>query len=127
MSTRKSNRDKLVGHVTEKKQPWAPGDATLTINSIAKDENHSLSYTYHAKTRLLERGLIMSDLLYVLKNCMVYDAPTSDDVSSIAGRYKYKIECQTPNSESRTVRVIVIPDQKSREMKVITIMWRDES
>ena len=111
----------------EKKQPWNPVDATLLIHEIANDATLTLSYTLHAKQRLLERGLISSDLLYVLRHGMVFETPSAEDQSTIVGRYKYKIESQTPNSGSRSVRAVVIPDHKSREMKIITIMWRDEN
>ena len=108
-------------------QPWAPGDATQIINRIVRDPNCLFSYTVHVKERMAERNIIMSDLLFALKNGFVYVTPTEADQSSIPGFYKYKIECQTPTSGSRTLRAIAVPDSKSCQIKIITIMWRDES
>lgn len=108
-------------------QPWKHSDATLIIRAIASNPLCTFSYTKHVKERLVERGLIMSDLLFVLKNGFVYEAPLQSDESTIKGHFKYKIECQTPNSGSRTLRAVVIPDEKSCQIKSITIMWRDEA
>jgi hypothetical protein len=104
-------------------QPWKPADATRVINTTAKGLNCTLALTMHAKAQMHDRQLIMSDVLFVLRNGFVYEAPVP---STIAGFFKYKIECQSPNSGSRYLRAIVVPDEKSRQIKVITIMWRDE-
>lgn len=69
----------------------------------------------------------MSDLLFALKNGFVYTTPVEAEESTIRGFYKYKVECQTPNSGSRTLRVVAVPDSKSCQIKIITIMWRDEA
>ena len=106
-------------------QPWKPADATRIINRIARDPSCDLSYTVHVRERLAERSLIISDLLFVLRNGFVYEAPASSDESTIKGHFKYKVECQTPNSGSRTLRVVVAPDEISCQIKVINIMWRD--
>lgn len=72
---------------------------------------------------MLERGLILSDVLFVLKNGFIFDDP---DASTLSGFFKYKMEGRSPNSGSRTLRIVVIPDPKSPQIKVITVMWRDE-
>ena len=113
--------------MAEPAQPWKPGDATQIINRIVRDPSCRFSYTVHVKERMAERNIVMSDLLFALKNGNVYDIPTEADQSTIPGYYKYKVECQTPNSGSRTLRVVAVPDSKSCQIKVITIMWRDES
>lgn len=107
-------------------QPWKPADATRIINRIVRDLSCKFSITKHARERLDERNLIMSDLLYVLKNGYVYTHPTEEDQSTIRGFYKYSVEGQSPNSDSRTLRVVAVPDSKSCQIKVITIMWRDD-
>jgi hypothetical protein len=104
-------------------QPWKPGLATTNINSIVRNKQCDLALKLHAKDRLAERGLLMSDLLFVLKNGYVYEEP---EESTLAGLYKYKIESQSPNSGARFLRAVVVPDGKSCQIKVITIMWRDE-
>jgi hypothetical protein len=71
-----------------------------------------------------ERHLIISDALYVLKNGFVYDDAVN---SSVSGLYKYKVESQSPNSGARHLRVIAIPDDMSCQIKIVTVMWRDET
>jgi hypothetical protein len=104
-------------------QPWKPAEATREINRIARDRLVGLSYTRHAVERLSERNLVVSDLLYVLRNGFVYEEP---ERATLLGLYKYKIEGQSPNSGARTLRVIAIPEERSLQIKVVTIMWRDE-
>lgn len=121
------NGNGIERNMAEPIQPWKPGDATQIIRRIVRDPTCSFSYTAHVKERLAERNIIMSDLLFALKNGFVYEIPTDADQSTIQGFYKYKVECQTPNSGSRTLRVVAVPDNKSCQIKIITIMWRDES
>lgn len=106
-----------------KSAPWTPPIATREINAIAGNRMCSLAITQHAKERMDERSLIMSDVLYVLKNGFVYDDP---EPSTLEDFNKYALEGKSPNSGSRYLRVIAIPDKKSCQIKVITIMWRDE-
>lgn len=71
---------------------------------------------------MAERKLLMGDILHVLKNGYVFEdgQPTTQ-----AGCFKYRIECTTPNSGGRTVRVVLIPSS-SDAIKIVTVMWRDE-
>jgi len=78
--------------------------------------------TKHARVQAAERSLIASDVLYVLKNGFVYDEP---QVSTQRGCYKYAIESRSPNSGSRTVRIITVPNDQSCTLKVVTVMWVD--
>jgi hypothetical protein len=82
-----------------------------------------MSFALHVRERLDERGLIMSDLLYVLRRGFVYDDPQE---STLPTFFKYRIESQSPNSGSRYLRVVAVPDHMACQIKVITIMWRDE-
>jgi hypothetical protein len=104
-------------------QPWKPAVATKRINEIARNKQCDLAFTKHATERLTQRSLMIGDLRYVLKYGHVYEEPEG---STIAGLYRYKIENQSPNSGARFLRAVVVPDGKSRQIKVITIMWRDE-
>jgi hypothetical protein len=104
-------------------QPWNPAEATRSINSISREPQLSLSYTKHARERLSERGLVVSDVLYVLRHGFVYE---DAEHATVAGLYKYKIESRSPNSGARTLRVVAIPDGKSLQIKIVTVMWRDE-
>ncbi len=71
------------------------------------------------------RGLISSDVLWVLRNGFVREPPESE--STVRGLYKYVIEGRAPNSERRTIRVVVVPDTKPNHIKIITVMWKDNS
>ena len=84
-------------------QPWPTGQATERVWRLAKGQ-FTLVMTKHARKQLLERGLIVGDVLHVLKQGHIYD---DAKVSTQAGFYKYSIESSTPNSNSRTLRVIV--------------------
>lgn len=105
-------------------QPWPPAKATAYLNEIAKEKQCDFAYTVHARERLNGRNLLVSDVLFVLRHGYVYEDP---EPSTLNGFYKYKIESQSPNSGARFLRVVAVPDRKSCQIKVITIMWRDES
>jgi len=104
-------------------EPWNPAQATERIRSIASG-NVCLSYKRHALDQLDERGLIMGDLTFLLKNGFVYEPAEG---ATRPPFWKYQIQCTTPNSKSREVRAVVIPDWKRKEIKVVTVMWADEA
>ena len=108
--------------VVPKEQPWPPAEATNMIRAIAKSDCLSIITASHAREQMLERRLIMGDVLYVLKHGFVYDEPQN---STRAGCYKYAIQSRSPNSGSRTVRVIAIPDANRCYIKIVTVMWVD--
>ena len=101
---------------------WPPAKATTEINSCAKSDNLNLSWKTHAKDQMRDRGIVMGDVLHVLKRGFVLGPPRN---ATRPGFHKYLIETTTPNSDGRTVGVVVIPDGAC-EMKIITVMWRDE-
>jgi hypothetical protein len=101
---------------------WTPADATKRINGCARNSSLSLAYSRHATERLSERNLIMGDLLHLLKTGFVYEEP---EPSTREGHFKYRIEGTTPNSDGRTLRAVVVPGTGC-ELKIVTIMWRDE-
>ncbi|OXE35195.1 MAG: hypothetical protein CGW95_15395 [Phenylobacterium zucineum] len=103
---------------------WSPGRATQEINKCAKSDSLSVSWKLHAKEQMRERGIIMGDVLHVLKRGFVYSEPIN---ASRPGYHKYLVEATTPNSDGRAVGVVVIPDDVACELKIITVMWRDES
>jgi hypothetical protein len=104
-------------------QPWKPAAATNLINTLARGE-YELIVTNHARSQLSERQLLVGDAMYVLKNGHVYIEP---ETSTRKGFFKYRIESASPNSNSRTVRVVVIPSCCEKILKIITVMWRDEA
>lgn len=101
---------------------WAVADATKRVNDAAKSRDLSITLTGHAKEQMLARDLIMGDVLHVLKSGFIYDDP---EEATKPGFFKYRIEGTTPNSDGRTVRVVVIPSG-GHELKIVTVMWRDE-
>jgi hypothetical protein len=101
---------------------WTLGQATDQIRACAAKEDFTPHWKAHALDRLLERDLIVADALHVLKHGFVLDEPVPSDVE---GYFKYAVEAKTPNSDGRVVRLIVVPDGAC-ELKVITIMWKDE-
>lgn len=103
--------------------PWDNKTATKNIRIMAKSKKFGIHYKLHARERLSDRNLIMSDILFVLRNGFVH---TSAVESTRAGYHKYAIECRSPNSGGREVRVIVIPDSKTCKLKIVTVMWVDE-
>lgn len=102
--------------------PWKPAHATTRVRDIAKGKL-DLVLSKHAKEQMQERDLATGDVLYVLKNGFIYDESVP---STRPGFSKYKMECTTPNSNNRTVRLVVIPCASSRHIKVATVMWADE-
>lgn len=102
--------------------PWTPGKATERIWALAKT-NYTLVATTHARQQLAERKLIMGDALHVLKVGHIYE---DGQPSTRPGFYKYKMESSTPNSHSRTLRVVVVPSACEKVLKIVTVMWRDE-
>ena len=110
-----------------KKEPWSPADATGYIRRIAlrSIESGQVIFTRHASSRMQERSLLMGDVLYVLKHGFVYDDP--EPCKRMPNCFRYAIESTSPNSDNRTVRVIVIPDaENGNNIKIVTVMWKDE-
>lgn len=103
--------------------PWTTAQATENIRKVAASSDLTITYKIHAKEQMSDRGLIISDVLYVLKNGFVYNEP---EPSTRSGYFKYAIESSCPNSARRVVRVIVIPESKSNFLKIITVMWVDK-
>ena len=104
--------------------PWTPAQATDRIRAMARNEAFTLSYKImHTRKQLEERSLFISDILYILRNGFVFTDPIE---ATRRGFYRYAMECRTPNSGQRDVRVIVIPALNECEGKIVTIMWADE-
>jgi hypothetical protein len=103
-------------------KPLPPGKAAEFIKAkLGPDLDIKL--TKHAKDKMSERGLVMRDILYVMKFGNIFE---EGEPSSQLGLFKYKMECSTPNSGGRTVRVVLIPSA-SNVVKIVTVMWVDEN
>ena len=105
-----------------KAQPWKPSDATDFVRRLAIDQNLTLDLTNHARDQMNNRDLIISDVLHVLKYGFILEDP---DKATQPGCFKYRMEASTP-AGSRGVRVVAIPWVTPVEIKVVTVMWRDE-
>jgi len=105
-------------------EPWTPAQATERIRAIASWEEFSLSYKVHAKDQLVKRNLSIGDLKYLLRNGFVYEQPQE---ATREPYWKYQMQCTTPNSKNREVRVVAIPDWKRKGIKIVTVMWVDET
>ena len=113
--------DRRRGDKPRPAKPWKPADATRRIREkSAKGLN--LIFTRHVKDRMRERSLLVSDVLHVLANGTVYE---NAEPATRGGLFKYQIECPTPNSNRRSVRLVVIPSPTDATVKVITIVWVD--
>jgi hypothetical protein len=106
-----------------KPQPWTPAGATEYIRKIAVSDDLTLISTRHALDQMAERDLYTGDVLFILKHGFVLD---DGNESTRPGFYKYKMESRSPNSGSRTVRVVAIPDAERRQLKIVTVMWVDD-
>ena len=104
-------------------QPWSPREATERLRVIARHKDVGLAYKLHARDQMQARGIITSDVLFVLKFGFVLVEPTP---ATRAGFFRYAIENKTPNSDSRDIRLIVIPDKNRCVIKLVTVMWIDE-
>lgn len=105
-------------------QPWRPADATRRINEIGRSKSLTLALSKHAREQMAARGLIVGDVLDLLKNGFVYAEP---EPATRPGFYKYALEGRTPNSAQRKLRAIIVPDANSCSVKLVTLMWVDES
>lgn len=102
-------------------KPLSPAKATHQLREYGASLDLDLYWTDHATEQMDDRDLLMSDVLHVLKYGFVHNNGVS---TSQPGHFKYEMECTTPNSGNRTVRIVVIPSQ-SCAVKVITVMWAD--
>jgi hypothetical protein len=112
-----------IARLPIKPQPWTPADATEYIRKIAVCDRFTLIPTRHALDQMAERSLYTGDVLYILKRGFVLDDGSE---STRPGFYKYKVESRSPNSGSRTVRVVAIPDAERCQLKIVTVMWVDD-
>ena len=100
-------------------EPWRPAEATRRIREKVQTGDFELFYTQ----RMSERGLLVGDVIHVLRNGTVYEEAES---ATRGGLFKYGIECHTPNSGRRSVWIIAIPSPTRQSIKVVTVMWVDE-
>lgn len=100
---------------------WSNAVATQKINATARSDRLDLSFKLHAVDQMKDRGLVIGDVLHVLKIGFVLNDPNP---ATRLGFFKYVVTAETPNSDGRKVGVVVIPDNHN-QLKIITVMWRD--
>lgn len=103
---------------------WSAAEAEARIHAYAAlgNEELELAYTRHATQRMAERDIIASDIMYILASGHIDEEPGE---STRPNYYKYKICGKSPNSGSREICLVVIPDPRRPAIKVVTVMWRD--
>lgn len=104
--------------------PWSKREATEKIRRYAHDRAFDAHFKRHALERLEERGITTSDDKHVLKMGVILKDPEQSTNPSL---YKYRMESRSPNSNGRTVGVVVIPSTSRPSLKVVTVMWIDET
>ena len=102
-------------------RPWSIAVATQKINETARSDRLDLSFKLHAIDQMRDRGLVMGDVLHVLKFGFVLNDPQP---ATQPGFFKYVVTAETPNGDGRKIGVVVIPDGQN-QLKIITVMWRD--
>jgi len=108
----------------ERVVPMSPRQATEHIRNCARNDEFDIHWTGHAKVQMKERSLFMGDVLYILKNGFIHEEAVP---ATRVGSFKFKMECKTPNSNNRAVRVVIIPFSGQCAAKVVSVMWVDES
>ena len=110
---------------TKKPGCWSAKQAEKHIHEYArKSSDFELAYTVHAKQRIEERDIIISDITYILIRGYIDEEP---EESTRAGYCKYKMCGKSPNSNNREICLIIIPDPDKPAIKLVTIMWKDMS
>lgn len=98
-----------------------PTKATDFIRKIAKSDDFDIHYTKHAKERMYERDIILDDVLHVLNFGYIYKEGKK---TTQKNHLSYEIECKSPTG--REIKVVFITDLKKAEIKIKTVMWKDE-
>lgn len=101
-----------------------PAQATRFLNKISADDLFALAIREHAFERMAERGLLVDDIMHVLRQGFVHEA---GEKTTRKGVFKYKVQGTTPNSDRRQIGVIVAMDETQPLIaRIITVMWVDE-
>lgn len=103
---------------------WSISEAETRLHAYAAlgNDGLELALTRHARERMEERGIIVSDILHVLAVGHIYDEPM---VSTRPGYCKFRICGKSPNSGGREICLVVVPDPGRPAIKLITVMWKD--
>lgn len=96
-------------------RPFTPEEATEFINKIATYADLEISYTYHCRKRMMEKGFTTQDLLLLFSNGKVNSQPEYDENYQ---DYKYKVEATTIDDDQGSVITVILD---SRKLLAITI------
>lgn len=103
-------------------RPLPPEAATERIR-YATSLEVGIGYPWEQAGKLLDMGLLIGDVLHVLKRSgAVYDEGRT---ASRLGAFCYFMDGTSPNSGGRVVRIEVIISPSPMVIKVNRVMWRD--
>lgn len=110
-------------------------DSNFNPENIEKDirallSSSKLHISKHARERIEQRSIIMSDVLHLLKYEHVEPQRQKATIRNMSWHqhklWRYAITGYTPNSDRRRLQsIVIIPDEKGG-IKIVTIMWQDE-
>ncbi|WP_372425188.1 DUF4258 domain-containing protein [Salinarimonas chemoclinalis] len=89
---------------------------------MASEPDFELGLSAHARERLEQRGLTIADLRWVLRTGFV-TAPWRP--GRLPGTFRYAVDGASPNTGSRKLRLVVVPDEEQCRIFVVTAMWLD--
>ncbi len=106
---------------------------TGAINMMARNDDLDLCYTKHCVERMQERGITVSDILFVLKTGILQEYQGRARHPSSDKMHKYLIvgEFLGGNKSNREIGLVILveinqfgqPAVKIQE--IVTTMWRD--
>lgn len=103
---------------------------TGVINYMARHGDLDLCYTAHCLQRMRERGITISDLLFVLKTGVIVEYQGVAKHASYGKIHKYKITgCHLQRNREISLVILVEVDRFKRPaiklQEIITTMWED--
>ena len=115
--------------VDSKDTNFDPDNIKKVLHSLLYLNGGKLHLSIHAKERMAQRSITMSDLLYLLKNGHVEPEREKATLPNKNWEqhklWKYTITGYTPNSENRELQsIMIVPDAKGG-IKIVTVMWKD--
>jgi hypothetical protein len=103
--------------------PLPPEEATRRIRYAATRSEVGIGYPWEQAQALVEMGLVIGDVLHVLKRSGVVYEPGRP--ASRVGAFCYSMDGTSPNSGGRVVRIEVIISPWPLVIKVNRVLWRD--
>lgn len=101
-------------------------EVTKIVWKMAHSDELSLVIKKHASERMVERGITTLDIIHVLKTGHVEER---QEESTVPNLYKYVMVGNSVQETFRSLKLVIIPDEKRCGVKIdiISVMWRDEN